>query len=122
MGPTYVDCLCPPGLVGNGIGPFGCTPSTMGNPCSPNPCVHGTCSINNSTGGYLCRCSIGFKGSNCETRGNPCEPNPCQNGGVCMPQYGYPMYRCICTASYTGVNCQREREGKFCILVFNILF
>lgn len=32
--------------------------------CSPNPCVHGSCT--NSPSGYSCGCQTGYKGTKCE--------------------------------------------------------
>ncbi len=36
-------CTCPPGYIGNGVGPIGCLPAT--GSCDPNPCIHGTCTV-----------------------------------------------------------------------------
>ena len=33
------------------------------DPCYPNPCAHGECS--ELAGGYLCNCTLGFKGPQC---------------------------------------------------------
>ncbi|CAH1269034.1 LRP4 [Branchiostoma lanceolatum] len=36
---------------------------------------------------------------------NPCVPDPCQNGGRCLAT-GEDSYECVCTAGYTGTDCE----------------
>lgn len=58
---AYVICRCPPGTVGDGIGPNGCQSSTEVSPCSSNPCVHGKCAtVSGNT--YACTCDAGYTG------------------------------------------------------------
>ena len=71
---SYVSCQCRPGFIGNGFGQTGCVPLRAGgqegggalvpinsnNPCSPNPCVFGTCfAVGN---GFQCSCRTGYAG------------------------------------------------------------
>ena len=35
------------------------------------------------TGGYMCRCVMGYDGTDCENDINECAGNPCMNGGTC---------------------------------------
>ena len=41
IGPSYVQCTCPPGYGGNGIGPNGCTlnPTDCTGSCQNGQCV-----------------------------------------------------------------------------------
>lgn len=76
----------------------------FGRYCSPNPCVHGgICEEGNN--GPICKCQ-GFTGDRCELDVNECESNPCTNGGTCVNEIG--AYRCICTSSTTGTNCEDQ--------------
>lgn len=111
MSSTIVQCTCPPGYIGSGIGPNGCIySSTAANPCSSNPCRNGNCSIS-SNGGYICTCNPRYTGANCDVIGrDPCTPNPCQNGGVCT-NFAFITYRCRCKQGFTGALCDIEEEG-----------
>ena len=75
---SYVSCQCRPGFTGNGFGQTGCVPLGDGGssggggggggggpinynePCSPNPCVFGTCSRVGV--GFQCTCQAGYAG------------------------------------------------------------
>ena len=39
-------------------------PKKHKDPCSPNPCVHGSCTING--GSHQCNCKTGFSGKQCQ--------------------------------------------------------
>ncbi|VEN61021.1 unnamed protein product, partial [Callosobruchus maculatus] len=108
IGTYYVDCICPPGYIGNGKGPNGCVVSpSYSNPCLSNPCKHGTCSVNN-THGYICTCNAGYHGRNCEfVSGNPCDSNPCLNGAVCQ-NIAFLTYKCGCKTGFYGKQCELE--------------
>jgi hypothetical protein len=41
----------------------------------------------------------------CETQIDYCSPNLCLNGGSCS-KWGFFGYKCLCSANYTGENCQ----------------
>ncbi|XP_065114614.1 cubilin [Paramisgurnus dabryanus] len=99
------SCTCPPGYVGNGYGPAGCTQIT--DICgTSNPCVNGQCE--NTATGYICRCDPGWAGQNCDQNVNECSSNPCQNGGTCVD--GINGYTCTCTSQWTGPQCQTPQQ------------
>ncbi|MCJ8728547.1 hypothetical protein PDJAM_G00005700 [Pangasius djambal] len=98
-------CTCPPGYVGNGFGPAGCTQIT--DTCGTNnPCVNGQCE--NTATGYVCHCDPGWTGQNCDQNVNECASNPCQNGGTCTD--GINGYTCTCTSQWTGPQCQTPQQ------------
>lgn len=107
-----MECICPTGYVGNGIGPTGCILSSSPfNPCAPNPCVNGDCSINNFTGEYICTCKDNFQGRNCNiATNNPCTTNPCRNGGTCLNIRGR-TFHCVCKGGFRGTLCETEAPG-----------
>ncbi|XP_060536860.1 cubilin [Cylas formicarius] len=104
---TYVQCICPAGYTGNGIGVAGCVPVTNSSSCHPNPCVYGTCVVNNQS--YKCICQAPYSGTNCDILGKPCDSNPCQNGGTCQ-NVGL-SFRCACLTGFYGNVCQEQRES-----------
>ncbi|KAH1029878.1 hypothetical protein HUJ05_003031 [Dendroctonus ponderosae] len=107
---TFVQCTCPAGYSGSGIGPAGCAKTTMSIPsCNPNPCVHGICLISNVTQAVTCNCNEGFTGALCDQPNNPCARNPCWNGGTCNPRNNY-RFTCSCLPGLVGRLCQRERQ------------
>ncbi|XP_045482434.1 cubilin [Harmonia axyridis] len=106
---SLVECTCPSGYSGNGIGPNGCIPPiTPWTPCLPNPCKNGTCIVT-PTGAYTCRCNPPYFGKNCDMSLSPCANNPCKNGGVCLTR-GY-TFRCLCKLPWTGSTCNTERSA-----------
>lgn len=109
---TYVECTCPTGYVGNGIGPNGCILSSSPfNPCASNPCMNGDCSVNNITGEYICNCRRNFTGRNCDViKRDPCATNPCLNGGTCQNIMGI-TFQCICRGGFRGTLCETEAQG-----------
>ena len=59
----FVQCDCPVGYHGSGVGPQGCVPgSSVNDPCSSSPCVYGTCELNRLDGSFTCRCVHGYTG------------------------------------------------------------
>ncbi|EFN66210.1 Cubilin [Camponotus floridanus] len=106
---SYVLCRCPPGYVGNGMGPNGCQLAdvSVNTACSVNPCVHGTC-VPNGANGFTCTCNPGYSGTTCNTPTDPCSPNPCRNNGICNVLNGQAT--CQCTSSYTGNRCETQRQ------------
>ncbi|KZS21868.1 Tolloid 2-like protein, partial [Daphnia magna] len=126
---SYVSCQCRPGLTGNGIGPMGCVPLRGGgrrgggggrgggaigpvnynDPCSPNPCVYGTCSrVGNE---FRCDCQAGYAGQTCSIPLDACMSSPCLNGGTCATVGPNRQFRCICPAGFTGNECQNEIQA-----------
>jgi hypothetical protein len=73
------------------------------DPCDPNPCEHGDCSVDGD--GYDCDCDAGYRGTRCQTNIDDCDPNPCLNGGECDD--GVDEYTCDCDGTgYVGSRCQ----------------
>jgi len=68
-----------------------------------NPCKHGTCKLNSTTGEFMCQCNVGYMGPFCDLMRHPCDFKPCENG-VCEI-VGDLYYKCLCKPNYTGVNC-----------------
>lgn len=59
---TYVECICPSGYVGSGVGPAGCVRSSgTVNSCDQMHCVNGNC-LTNSAGAPVCMCYHGYTG------------------------------------------------------------
>ncbi|KAF5295928.1 hypothetical protein FQR65_LT10359 [Abscondita terminalis] len=108
---TYVECICPRGYVGAGIGVNGCIQSSQsGNTCASNPCLFGTCIENNATGSYICQCRRRYTGRNCDIRKDPCQPNPCSHGGTCQTILDI-SFKCVCTPDYTGSTCNVQKQA-----------
>ncbi|XP_014605735.1 PREDICTED: cubilin-like [Polistes canadensis] len=105
---SYVQCRCPTGYQGDGLGPNGCRPATeiSNNSCANRPCVHGTCI--STYEGFICRCDTGYTGTTCNTQIDLCAPNPCKNNGVCIVSNG--AVTCDCPNSYTGTRCETQRQ------------
>ncbi|KAJ8679887.1 hypothetical protein QAD02_015674 [Eretmocerus hayati] len=103
------------GRCHDGINSFTCDCSGTGytgddcsediDECTTPPladCGQGQC--NNTLGGYVCECNIGFCGRDCKMI-DPCkEADYCKNGGTCecVESGGYS---CQCTPEYSGDNC-----------------
>ncbi|XP_068081387.1 cubilin [Anabrus simplex] len=109
IGPSYVQCICPAGYAGSGVGETGCIAGTAVLPsnsaCLSNPCVHGTCTPSGSS--YVCSCVIGYTGPNCAIAVDPCANNPCKNGGTCVPHQG--TFHCRCPSNSTGATCEEQQ-------------
>ena len=78
------------------------------DPCTPNPCMFGTCSP--SPGGFQCTCQPGYAGQRCNMAVDPCSSAPCRNGGTCAV-IGGGQVLCLCPTGFTGDNCQNELES-----------
>lgn len=109
---AIVQCVCPFGMEGDGIGIHGCYVATGGNSsqrCENNPCgVHGQC--HPLLTGYTCLCYKGYSGAHCDVAADSCAHNPCQNGGTCRSEDSSTGFRCECTAQYTGNLCQIKKR------------
>ncbi|KAG7279659.1 hypothetical protein CRUP_025762 [Coryphaenoides rupestris] len=106
-GSGFPLCSCPPGYVGNGYGPSGCTQTS--NVCqTSNPCVNGQCVATASSPGYICTCDPGWAGTTCNQNIDECASGPCLNGGTCTD--GVNRFTCTCTAQWTGALCQTQQQ------------
>ncbi|XP_046744297.1 cubilin [Diprion similis] len=109
-----VQCRCPSGYIGDGMGPHGCWMANGGNigpsACSSNPCSHGSC-LPIGTNDYRCNCQAGYTGINCNIRNNPCDPNPCRNQGTCRPSADGSRATCRCTSQFSGPRCTTPRQS-----------
>ncbi|XP_021927790.1 cubilin [Zootermopsis nevadensis] len=115
---SYVECICPTGYIGTGVGPAGCLPASGGsggtgggsvNPCNHFLCVNGNCIVG-STGTPVCVCHPGYTGISCSVSVDPCSSRPCQNAGTCV-QVGTTGYRCICTEGFRGLSCEEVEQA-----------
>ncbi|GFG35967.1 hypothetical protein Cfor_02931, partial [Coptotermes formosanus] len=115
---SYVECICPSGYVGSGVGPAGCVPTFGGggttsrgvvNPCDHVHCVNGNC-IPNFAGAPVCVCYPGYTGNVCNVMVDSCSSQPCQNSGTCV-QDGATGYHCVCAEGYTGSRCEEEEQS-----------
>ncbi|CAH0562353.1 unnamed protein product [Brassicogethes aeneus] len=111
---TFVECICPAGYYGNGMGPNGCIKiaGSPNDPCTPNPCKNGQCSVRNGSrfdNDYVCLCNLRYTGRNCDILKDPCASNPCLNGGTC--QNRIILFRCTCAQGYSGRRCQVEDQA-----------
>ena len=119
---NIVRCFCPPGYVGPGVGPLGCTPGSgpahgpvaptvpsgvVTSPCASQPCQHAATCIPTASS-FLCHCASGYQGLRCEERQDFCQSQPCQHGGTCLTSLTPPGYTCECPSGFTGDNCQEE--------------
>ncbi|KAF6211633.1 hypothetical protein GE061_012146 [Apolygus lucorum] len=112
-GLTYVQCRCPVGWVGSGVGENGCTQdnTTATDICPLFYCLNGgTCSIS-SDRNFRCSCPPGFTGPRCEIGDIVCASQPCQNNGTCIAIPGQVSYKCACLFGYTGDNCEYTSVG-----------
>ncbi|XP_011302978.1 cubilin [Fopius arisanus] len=105
---SLVQCRCPAGYIGDGLGFNGCTISAVSNPCAMNPCIHGSCVQQGHS--FICNCQSGYSGSHCEIAVNPCVPNPCRNSGICTRASDNTV-TCECTATYQGPRCETPKRN-----------
>lgn len=62
IGTGLVECICPVGYTGTGVGPTGCTfiGQQPQDACGPFHCVHGYCTRNGPIS--VCTCLPGYQG------------------------------------------------------------
>ncbi|XP_048041130.1 aggrecan core protein isoform X1 [Megalobrama amblycephala] len=72
------------------------------NPCDPNPCGAGVCSVKDGVG--LCHCPPGLHGEECQYEVDVCHSNPCANGATCVEVED--TFKCLCLPSYEGDHCE----------------
>ena len=108
--PDKYECSCAPLFVGQDceqkLKSVQCSAPT--NPCTLNDpeaeCIELN---NNSTSGYLCKCSSGHIGTSCnllDTCNPMFSPSPCQNNGTCRRRED--TFKCVCD--------ETKFVGKFC--------
>uniref|UniRef100_A0A671PZ14 Aggrecan a n=1 Tax=Sinocyclocheilus anshuiensis TaxID=1608454 RepID=A0A671PZ14_9TELE len=72
------------------------------NPCEPNPCGAGVCSVKDGVG--ICHCPPGLHGEDCQFEVDVCHSNPCANGATCVEVED--TFKCLCLPSYEGDRCE----------------
>uniref|UniRef100_W5KJN6 Aggrecan core protein n=1 Tax=Astyanax mexicanus TaxID=7994 RepID=W5KJN6_ASTMX len=72
------------------------------DPCNPNPCGRGSCSVQDGIG--LCHCPPGLAGDECQFEVDVCHSNPCANGATCVEVED--SFKCLCLPSYGGERCE----------------
>ncbi|XP_016367445.1 aggrecan core protein-like [Sinocyclocheilus rhinocerous] len=72
------------------------------NPCEPNPCGAGVCSVKDGVG--VCHCPPGLHGEECQFEVDVCHSNPCANGATCVEVED--TFKCLCLPSYEGDRCE----------------
>ncbi|XP_062500990.1 reelin-like [Corticium candelabrum] len=75
-------------------------------PCATSPCVNQGQCTNEITGGYNCKCPLGFSGKMCEVVPNHCHSKPCLNGATCSSSLF--TFDCDCFLGFTGTTCERN--------------
>ncbi|KAF0296268.1 Cubilin [Amphibalanus amphitrite] len=108
---SHVQCTCPAGYSGSGVGPAGCyqMAGSAGITCASRPCVRGTCTDGVAGRGFTCSCPAGYTGLRCEADIDECATSPCQNGGTCTNTVG--SFSCSCTGDFTGNVCQTRQQA-----------
>ncbi|XP_043205584.1 cubilin-like [Amphibalanus amphitrite] len=108
---SHVQCTCPAGYSGSGVGPAGCyqMAGSAGITCASRPCVRGTCTDGAAGRGFTCSCPAGYTGLRCEADIDECATSPCQNGGTCTNTVG--SFSCSCTGDFTGNVCQTRQQA-----------
>ncbi|CAK5072606.1 unnamed protein product [Meloidogyne enterolobii] len=107
-------CICPMGMIGNGIGPDGCENPKINGTDEENLCLEnnkyclngGTCQAISSTK-FRCLCPETHYGVHCE------HPNPCLSRQFCS---GHGRCQkdplgCICFKGFYGPRCQFQEDG-----------
>ncbi|XP_056318001.1 aggrecan core protein isoform X2 [Danio aesculapii] len=77
------------------------------NPCEPNPCGAGVCSVKDGVG--LCHCPPGLHGEECQFEVDVCHSNPCINGATCVEVED--TFKCLCLPSYEGDRCEIDAHS-----------
>jgi hypothetical protein len=90
------------GTAGQPVGTGGAGATTGNDYCDPNPCEHGTCSIDGRA--FSCACASGYDGVRCDRDIDECATAPCEHG-TCLDRIG--TYACDCgSTGYTGDRCE----------------
>ncbi|MFT7621418.1 MAG: hypothetical protein ACI9WU_000581 [Myxococcota bacterium] len=95
------ECACIDGFTGKD-----CHIPPGGDACTAQPCVNGTCAVDQES--YSCTCEDGWEGVNCDLEiapPNPCEPSPCVQG-ICSGEGD--QFSCDCNPGWEGILCDQE--------------
>ncbi|XP_058499022.1 basement membrane-specific heparan sulfate proteoglycan core protein isoform X3 [Solea solea] len=85
------------------------------SPCDRRPCLNGGHCMSSVEYEYQCLCKDGFEGEHCEVVKDACQSSrQCQNGGSCVDG------QCVCTPSYTGLNCEESQVFSFPAGLWNV--
>uniref|UniRef100_A0A673BLA4 Crumbs cell polarity complex component 2b n=1 Tax=Sphaeramia orbicularis TaxID=375764 RepID=A0A673BLA4_9TELE len=102
------QCVCAPGWTGEFC-------QYVADACltNLNSCLNGATCITTSQPSsppqYVCKCPLGFTGTNCETEINECDSSPCRNNGTCTDLEGH--YKCQCPTGFTGTTCEVDIDA-----------
>ncbi|KAM8754964.1 basement membrane-specific heparan sulfate proteoglycan core protein [Acanthopagrus schlegelii] len=78
------------------------------SPCDRRPCLNGGLCMSHGEYEYQCLCKDGSEGERCEVIKDACQSDlQCQNGGSCVDG------QCVCSPSYTGLNCEASHVSSF---------
>ncbi|XP_073326188.1 basement membrane-specific heparan sulfate proteoglycan core protein [Pagrus major] len=78
------------------------------SPCDRRPCLNGGLCMSHGEYEYQCLCKDGSEGERCEVIKDACQSDlQCQNGGSCVDG------QCVCSPSYTGLNCEESQVSSF---------
>ncbi|KAI3383429.1 hypothetical protein SNEBB_005763 [Seison nebaliae] len=83
------------------------------DPCLSKPCLNNGKCERIGGGNYICRCAMGWNGTNCEVNDSCDLGINCDNEGKCIPKMvngnenELPFY-CFCKAGYEGKRCQKK--------------
>ncbi|WKY13932.1 hypothetical protein Q1695_004623 [Nippostrongylus brasiliensis] len=122
LNPGGFTCLCPAGMMGDGVGPDGCEASNS-TICRDGLCMNGGSCKPLSATKYICACPEFYYGLHCE-QVSPCIGSPCENGGICEDD-GPGRVKCICQIGFYGPWCQLEENScgaHFADAVGNLTF
>ncbi|VDO92110.1 unnamed protein product [Haemonchus placei] len=108
MNPGGFTCLCPAGMMGDGIGEDGCKQSNS-TICREGVCMNGGTCMPLSETQYRCACEQYYYGLHCE-KVSGCVAEPCANGGICE-ESGPGQIRCVCPMGFYGPMCQFEENS-----------
>ncbi|CAH0690436.1 unnamed protein product [Spodoptera exigua] len=97
--PDQYLCRCAEGFSGTDC-------ERVDNPCAPQPCVHGECSLAASPRGFACACARGWAGALCDQDVDDCASAPCRNGATCRDRLD--AFVCDCAPGWTGPTCTED--------------
>ena len=70
------------------------------NPCTSDPCIHGSCSDLSGPSAFSCSCDPGWTGTYCQYNIDDCASEPCKHDGICSDMVN--GFQCNCTEGWTG--------------------